>query len=338
MSSRRTCRHRHWSGSRATPGSSRSTCVDRCPPSRPRRPAGAPASTPGSRAGTAVPLWWTSMRCRVPTTTRRPSTWTSRRCGTRSCRPSGRTGPPSRSRWTSRSRSTATCCAPASTRSSPTLRGAAASSLPWWSSTGRRVHRRRTRRHAPPVSCSSPCTGSRGRAGRAPRSTRCAPRSATSAPARPCTRSGCSTRPRSPSCCARLRRPRSRRPSVRSSPGPTGAGRGRTRPPVAARGGRARRPLRRAGRHNRRRPRCSTATEPGCRRRLVARPVSAPCGSVEEPGPHARELVVGHAVQAQVPGDVEVGQERAQVPGHLVLPCREPSSVRPVSSPRPASA
>ena len=125
-SSRRTCRHPRWSGWRATRGSSRSTCADRSRPSRHRRRAAAPGSTPGSRAGTAAPPWSTSTRCRVPTTTRRPSTWTSRRSGTRSWRPSGRTGRPSRSRWTSRSRSTATCCAPASTRCSPTpLRAAA---------------------------------------------------------------------------------------------------------------------------------------------------------------------------------------------------------------------
>ena len=200
-------------------GVRRSTCADRSRPNRPRRRAAAPGSTPGSRAGTAAPPWSTSTRCRAPTTTRRPSTWTSRRSGTRSWRPSGRTGRPSRSRWTSRSRSTATCCAPASTRCSPTPLGAPrASSPPWSSSTGRPVHHRRTRRPGPPASSSWPSTGSRGRAGRAPRSTRCARRSATSVPARPCTRSGCSTRPRSPRCCARRRRRRVRRASAAVEP------------------------------------------------------------------------------------------------------------------------
>ena len=50
----RTCRPRPWSGSTATRRSSRSTCAARCRPSRRRRPAGAPGSTPGSRAGTAA--------------------------------------------------------------------------------------------------------------------------------------------------------------------------------------------------------------------------------------------------------------------------------------------
>ena len=180
---------------------------------------------------------------RAPTTTRRPSTWTSRRSGTRSWRPSGRTGRPSRSRWTSRSRSTATCCAPASTRCSPTpTRTAARAACAWSSSTGRRARRRRTTPRGPPASCSWPSTGSPGRAGPAPRSTGCAQRSATSV-----------RRDRVPGAAARRGRDHRaaalgdagagrRRPSARSNRGPTGADRGRTRPPAAARGGRARRP------------------------------------------------------------------------------------------------